>query len=69
MLTFYLLVNRKFKAIFFNKSWEGANVNISYECNFSEVHCGMNRRGSRAKFTLAPSGLNPFACDPLRLIP
>ena len=51
MLTFYLLVNRKFKAILFNKLWEGKNVNISNEFNFSEVHGGMNRSGSLAKFT------------------
>ena len=45
------------------------NVNISNELNFSEVHEGMNRSGSLAKFTLTPSGLIHFARDPLRVIP
>ena len=50
-LTFYLLVNRKFKANF-QQIMEGINVTfyISNE-NFSEVHGGMNRRWTLAKFT------------------
>ena len=47
----YLLVNHKVKANFFNKLWEGMNVNISNGLNFSEVHDGLNRSGSLAKFT------------------
>ena len=47
---FYLLVNHKLKAFFFNKLWEGMNVNVSNELNSSEVHEGMNRSGSLAKF-------------------
>ena len=42
VLTFYLLVNRKFNANYFNKLWEGMNVNISNEFIFSEVHGSMN---------------------------
>ena len=44
------------------------NVNISNEFHFSEVHGAMNRCGSLAKFTRAPSWLIHFARDPLRFI-
>ena len=58
---------------FFNKLWEGLNINISNEFNFSEVHGSMNPNLLLAKFTWAQkepmSGFIHFACNPLLFIP
>ena len=50
-INFLLACKSKVKGEFFNKLFEGMNVNINYELNLSEVHEGMNRSGSLTKFT------------------